>query len=132
MKTGTGLPAVFTFMTVMVVFILVTGIGRPANVKSNLEQRPADSLGITWQRFGDISWIFVQGGEFKMGSNSGNANERPAHMVSVKSFYLSATEVTFEQYDLFCDSTGRNKHSDNRWGRGTHPVINVSWYDAVA
>lgn len=67
-----------------------------------------------------------------MGSNNGRDNERPVHRDTLKSFYISATEVTFAQYDIFCDSTGRRRPSDNHWGRGLHPVINVSWYDAVA
>ena len=38
--------------------------------------------------------------------------------------------VTFEDYDVFCDSTKRSKSRDNGWGRGKRPVINVSWRDA--
>jgi formylglycine-generating enzyme len=40
--------------------------------------------------------------------------------------------VTFEEYDAFCEATGREKPNDEGWGRGDRPVINVSWYDAVA
>jgi formylglycine-generating enzyme required for sulfatase activity len=40
-------------------------------------------------------------------------------------------EVTFEQYDRFCDETGRSKPSDQGWGRGRRPAINVSWFDAA-
>ena len=42
-------------------------------------------------------------------------------------FALSAYEVTFADYDRF---THPNKVSDRGWGRGTRPVINVSWDDA--
>ena len=45
---------------------------------------------------------------------------------------MSKYEVTFDEYDAFCDATGRSKPSDRGWGRGTRPVINVSWNDAVA
>lgn len=45
---------------------------------------------------------------------------------------MSKHEVTFDQYDAFCDSTGRSKPSDEGWGRGKRPVINVSWDDAKA
>ena len=47
-------------------------------------------------------------------------------------FYMSETEVTFAQYDAFCDATGREKTNDQGWGRGNRPVFNVSWHDAVA
>jgi hypothetical protein len=46
-------------------------------------------------------------------------------------FYISATEVTFEQYDTFCDATGYTKPSAD-FGRGKQPVINVNVADAVA
>ena len=45
---------------------------------------------------------------------------------------MSKYEITFEQYDIFCEATGRTKLSDNGWGRGSRPVINVSWHDATA
>ena len=49
----------------------------------------------------------------------------------INSFYMAETEVTFDQYDAYCDDQGINKPGDESWGRGSHPVINVSWYDAV-
>jgi len=56
-------------------------------------------------------------------------------MVSVKntssSYMISKTEVTFKQYDAFCEATNRDKPGDKGWGRGLRPVINVSWYDAI-
>ncbi len=76
--------------------------------------------------------VLVEGGTFSMGSKDGRHNEQPVHDVTVGSFYMSKYEVTFEQYDEFCEATGRNKPGDNCWGRGTMPVIYVSWYDAVA
>ena len=45
---------------------------------------------------------------------------------------MSAYEVTFAQYDAFCEATKREKPSDEGWGRGKRPVINVSWNDATA
>ena len=41
-------------------------------------------------------------------------------------------ELTFADYDRFCAATGRKKPDDRGWGRGRHPVINVSWEDATA
>lgn len=79
-------------------------------------------------------FMYVPGGTFQMGDifNEGEDHEKPVHTVNLPGFYISKTEITFEQYDKFCDSTGRSKPSDNGWGRGTRPVINVSWQDAVA
>jgi formylglycine-generating enzyme required for sulfatase activity len=49
---------------------------------------------------------------------------------STSGLKISKYEVTFEQYDLFCEYTGKTKPSDNAWGRGNRPVINVTWKDA--
>ena len=55
------------------------------------------------------------------------------HVVHIaKAFELGQHEVTFDEYDLFAAATGRGKPSDQGWGRGNRPVINVSWLDAVA
>jgi len=47
----------------------------------------------------------------------------------VKSFAIGCYEVTFQEYDRFCETT---RSYDNGWGRGRRPVINVYWKDAIA
>jgi len=79
----------------------------------------------------NIQWVYVDSGTFQMGSNS-YPSTKPLHTVKVPSFYMSATEITFEQYDKFSEATGTRKPNDNGWGRGKMPVVNVSWNDAVA
>ncbi len=58
-------------------------------------------------------------------------NEKPAHRVTVSSFYLSKTEVTYDEYDAWCAATGAKKPRDDGWGRGQLPVARVTWWDAV-
>lgn len=54
-------------------------------------------------------------------------------MVNIKKgFAMSSYEITFAEYDYFAQTTGREKPNDKGWGRDKRPVINVSWYDAVA
>lgn len=66
-------------------------------------------------------------------NNMGDDNEKPIRTVEVpKGFYIGKYEVTFDQYDKFAETTGRELPPDNGWGRGQRPVINVSWYDAKA
>ena len=65
-------------------------------------------------------------------SEIGITEAEPKHEVSLSAFKMSAYEVTFEQYDAFCVATKREKPGDKGWGRGKHPVINVSWDDATA
>ena len=82
-----------------------------------------------------IDWVDVPAGTFMMGSPA-NEEDRDEdelqHQVTLSAFKMSKTEVTFDQYDAFCYSTGREKPSDEGWGRGSRPVINVSWEDATA
>ena len=75
----------------------------------------------------------ISAGGFEMGDESGKfaEDELPVHEVSLSSFYMGAQEVTFAQYDLFCEATNRPKPDDYGWGRGNRPVMNVSWLDAV-
>jgi formylglycine-generating enzyme required for sulfatase activity len=46
-------------------------------------------------------------------------------------FNISATEVTFDQFDDFCDAAGYDKPKAD-FGRGKQPVINVNIDDAIA
>ena len=76
--------------------------------------------------------VTVPPGQFIMGSNDAWYNEKPVHTVSIKSFTMGKYNVTFKEYDEFCDATGRSKPKDEGWGRGNRPVINVNWNDAKA
>ena len=79
-----------------------------------------------------IEWVKIPAGSFDMGSNDGGIDEQSVHRVHLDKYYISKYETTFEQYDKFCENTGRCKPSDEGWGRGNRPVINVSWNDAMA
>jgi formylglycine-generating enzyme required for sulfatase activity len=78
--------------------------------------------------------IKITGGSFMMGDLQGDgfSDEKPVHEVTVKGIAVGRYEITFEEYDLFCNKKGGKKPDDNGWGRGKQPVIYVSWEDAVA
>ena len=79
--------------------------------------------------------VLVEKGGFVMGDTwgDGSSHQKPAHAVELTYYFLIGKyEVTFEQYDWFCEATGRSKPKDEDWGRGNRPVINVSWWDAIA
>jgi len=79
--------------------------------------------------------VLVEGGTFTMGDTWGDGfdNELPVHEVTLTNdFEIGKYEVTFDEYDAFCDATGRTKPLDNGWGRGNKPVRNLSWWDAIA
>lgn len=81
--------------------------------------------------------ILITGGQFMMGRNDGDEYERPAHPVTVRSFYLDRTEVTNEQYQKFIATT--RYRAPAHWQEGRFPagearlpVVNVTWNDANA
>lgn len=75
--------------------------------------------------------VVIPAGTFRMGDleGVGERDELPVRDVTVSSFAISRYEVTFEQYDLFVRDT-KGASPKDRWGRGTRPVIDVSWRDA--
>ena len=81
-----------------------------------------------------MEFVWVEGGCYEMGDTfgDGQSDEKPVHTVCVDGFWMGKYEVTFAQYDRFCEETGMSKPSDSGWGRGKRPVINVSWHDAKA
>ncbi|MFN7117047.1 MAG: SUMF1/EgtB/PvdO family nonheme iron enzyme [Saprospiraceae bacterium] len=103
---------------------------------NNIEENKQDSLSKYLKIIQD-NMVLVEGGTFTMGCNDGRdkdceKDEKPPHSVNISKYYISKYEVTFGEYDAFCDATKRQKPDDRDWGRGKRPVINVSWEDAVA
>jgi formylglycine-generating enzyme required for sulfatase activity len=92
--------------------------------------------------------ILIPAGEFLMGSDPSidkyaraheHAQDRelPQHTLYLPDYYLSKTPVTNAQYAVFVQATGHRQ--PEHWaggkplrGKEDHPVVNVSWYDAVA
>ncbi|MFN9709879.1 MAG: formylglycine-generating enzyme family protein [Bacteroidota bacterium] len=81
--------------------------------------------------------IKVQGGTFTMGSeeirNPQDTTATPLHQVTVKSFSIAKTETTVAQWKSYCISTSTRMPVEPAWGWiDNHPIINVSWDEAVA
>ena len=66
--------------------------------------------------------------------DAARANEKPARPVTLgSSIAMGVTEVTFAQYDACVAAGGcATRPGDNGWGRGSRPVINVSFAEATA
>jgi formylglycine-generating enzyme required for sulfatase activity len=79
--------------------------------------------------------VVVPKGEFLMGSPKTEKDrtkaEDPQHKVTITSnFAVSKFEATFDEWKACVDARVCEDASDQRWGRGDRPVINVSWDDA--
>ncbi len=79
--------------------------------------------------------VLIPAGEFQMGSNTGERDEKPVHTVYLNAFYIDVHEVTVGEYKRFVEATGhrplpvsvmRTSPTDQ------HPVTQVSWHDAMA
>jgi len=79
--------------------------------------------------------IVVPAGEFLMGSRATEKEredgEGPQRKVTiVKRFAVSKFDVTFADWDACVSVGGCPQASDSGFGRGSRPVINVTWDDA--
>ncbi len=90
--------------------------------------------------------VRIPGGTFLMGSNDGDADERPVHAVNVAAFALDQTEVTVQAYEECvsagaCHEPSRYEPTQGNWqifcnwrhpdGRARHPINCVDWNQAT-
>lgn len=74
--------------------------------------------------------VFVQGTTYIL---SPKKKVKRRKKIVIKSFLIDKYPVTVAEYKKFCEATGRSMPKAPDWGwKDEHPVINVTWYDAVA
>ena len=81
-----------------------------------------------------MEMVVIPAGSFRMGCVSGvgcHYNEKPVHQVTISQpLAVGKYEVTFAEWDACVSAGGCSHRPEDRWGRGRHPVIGVSWDDA--
>ena len=102
--------------------------------------------------YGEPEWVEIPAGPFLMGTPKEDIptlvkkyggksewyeDETPQHEVHLPAFYIARVPVTNAQYLLFVRATGHD--APEHWrsgqppkGKELHPVVNVTWYDALA
>jgi formylglycine-generating enzyme required for sulfatase activity len=76
--------------------------------------------------------VLVEPGSFQMGSMHAYPDQQPVHTVNItKPFFIAKYEMTFEDYDRFCEDTHSAKPDDRGWGRGKQALLHVDWNDAI-
>lgn len=76
--------------------------------------------------------LFIPAGGTLIGTNSGEDDESPTHLVYLDAFWIYQTEITNAQYTRFVEETGRKAPETLQGLLRDHPVINVTWFDADA
>lgn len=84
--------------------------------------------------------VFIPSGSFQMGADNSNfTNEQPAAAIQLDAFAIDATEVTFSNWTrvrIWATNNGYSFAAGQRGSAGAatasnHPVVMVSWHDAV-
>jgi formylglycine-generating enzyme required for sulfatase activity len=86
--------------------------------------------------------VLIPAGEFLMGSDpekdkDARDNEQPQHKLYLPDYTMAKTPVTNAQYAAFVKAAGHEppehwKGGKPPQGKEDHPVVNVTWYDAMA
>jgi len=106
-----------------------------------------DTVKISVRNLTPPEMVVIPSGTFQMGDQtssdgilqgSGESDEVPVHTVMIRSFEISKYELTFDEYDEYLKNRESNpivdpssitsgEAYDEGWGRGSRPIINVSW-----
>lgn len=76
--------------------------GTTAASAASAARADATADGMSWTN----SMVWIPGGTFWMGSETGQTDERPVHQVTVDGFWIDRTEVTNAEFARFIDATG--------------------------
>lgn len=86
--------------------------------------------------WGEPEWVTIPAGEFWMGGEKYD-DEKPLHKLSLPTYQIARTPVTNAQYALYVADCQAQLPAHWRGGQipkglENHPVVNVSWKDALA
>jgi len=84
-----------------------------------------------------LGFVAIAAGPFLMGSNPRDKQsakvEQPQHPVTLPLYYIARYPVTVAQFRAFVEQSNYHLDDKEAWqGLSNHPVVYVSWYDALA
>ncbi|MBX7219389.1 MAG: SUMF1/EgtB/PvdO family nonheme iron enzyme [Blastocatellia bacterium] len=112
--------------------------GRDGEVQTVVAQLRAENDGLPSEIEYSGPMILIPAGEFILGDDTHQPNEKPAHRVKLDDYYIDKLEVTNAQYKAFCDATKHAPPTDPWWGKNyflgspAAPVVGVTLEDARA
>ena len=87
--------------------------------------------------YGEPDWVTIPAGEFWMGSEKGDSDEKPIHRIHLPEYQIGRVPVTNVQYALYVADA--NVKPPSNWnnnqppkGKENHPVVNVTWREAIS
>jgi formylglycine-generating enzyme required for sulfatase activity len=87
-------------------------------------------------RYETLGLVKIPEGEFLMGSSDEDKQamdrEKPQHTLYLPMFYMAKYPVTVDEYRAFVQESGyKTFDEDSLKGTGNHPVVYVTWNDAL-
>jgi sulfatase modifying factor 1 len=82
----------------------------------------------------DLECVLIPAGEFSMGCEQGQDDERPVHRVWVDAFEIAIFQVRNRDFRLFLESMGHPpppQLNDPDFHLPDQPVVAVSWFEAA-
>ncbi len=111
-------------------------------ISARQEKYPALKSAATWAycelgRYEELGLILIPAGEFLMGSSDEDKqarnNEKPQHTLYLPNYYIAKYPVTVDEYRVFVqESEYKTSNERSLKGVGNHPVVYVSWNNALA
>jgi len=104
----------------------------PAGAAMSLPPGFAGHAGRLWCLKDGAEVVPVPAGEFLLGSDQGEPDERPQRRIHLSGFLADRHEVTVYQFARFCREKGRPMPPQPESSNDRHPVVNVTWEEASA
>jgi formylglycine-generating enzyme required for sulfatase activity len=80
-----------------------------------------------------LGFVEIPEGPFLMGTDEGDERESPQHELFLPTYYISRYPVTVAQFEAFVKASGyKPRKMRSLRGLPNHPVVYVTWYDAIA
>ena len=122
------------FLTLALLLVLAGTFLLPTKAQETTEEQ-------VWSDRASLEYVCIPPGSFQMGAVPGDSeardDESPRHLVTItRGFWMCRTEVTVRAYRQFCEETDRSMPLappfNPGWCNQDHPIVFVTWHDAVA
>jgi formylglycine-generating enzyme required for sulfatase activity len=114
----------------------------PPSTLLSASPTPTFGIGSTLSGKDGMTFVYVPAGEFMMGSDTDEPDEKPVHKITLAAFWIDQTEVTIQMYRLCVESgvckepTSKKSYTHSSYYGNAefdnYPVLYVDWNMAKA